>query len=78
MDYNKYIARHGLNVPQLPEGLFLTVNILPFGAIIPLVNLLVVPTLFVLQIVVAARVCDGVNALAAAQSARAMSARAQA
>jgi hypothetical protein len=75
VDYNKFIARHGLNVPQLPEGFFLTVNILFFGMIIPFLNLLVVmPTLFVLQIVVAAKVCDAVNALAAAQSARAVTA----
>jgi len=79
VDYNKFIARHGLNVPQLPEGFFLTVNILFFGMIIPFLGLLVVmPTLFVLQIVVAAKVCDAVNALAAARSARAISAGAHA
>ena len=79
VDYNKFIARHGLNVPQLPEGFFLTVNILFFGMIIPFLGLLVVmPTLFVLQIVVAAKVCDAVNALTAVRSARAISAGAQA
>lgn len=65
VDYNKYVQRHRLSLSQLPDGLFLAANILPFGMIIPFVNIAVGLALYGVQLAVVARICDGVNALAA-------------
>jgi len=57
-DYNRYLARHGLNLRKLPEGLFLTLAILSW---IPIVSLIIGPIL-------AAKACGAVNQLAGATS----------
>ena len=66
VDYNKYIERHRLAVSRLPDGLFLTANILHFAMIIPFVNIAVAFVLLGIHLAVVAKMCDGVNALATA------------
>ena len=48
----------------LPEGLFLAANILVLGMIIPFLNFLVAFVLIGIHLVVVAKICDGVNAIA--------------
>lgn len=64
VDYNRYIERHRLGVARLPDGLFLTANILMCGMVIPFLNLLVALVLFWIQLAIVAKICDGVNAIA--------------
>jgi hypothetical protein len=63
-DYNKYIARHGHNVPPLQENLFLFYPISVVACIIPLVNMVAGLAALVLAILVAVKIIDSVNALA--------------
>ncbi len=63
VDYNKYLERHGVGVPRLPDGLFLAMCILPFTMIVPFVNMFVGLGLLVVQILVVAKMCDAINAL---------------
>jgi hypothetical protein len=74
VDYNKYIVRHQKQVPPLPEGLYLTILILPFFCIIPILGLLIALALLVMHVIVAAKTIDAVNAIA--QPSSAMSAHA--
>lgn len=70
-DYNKYIARHGRNLPPVPEGLFLTYIILCFTAIIPFIGMLLVLVNIVIGVMMASKICDAVNGLQAPQAAAA-------
>lgn len=73
-DYNKYIARHGIKVPQLEEKLFLFYPISIIACMIPLVNMVAGLASLVLAILVAIKAIDGVNALAGAPRAAAATA----
>ncbi|MGH9580726.1 MAG: hypothetical protein ACRD2R_07020, partial [Terriglobales bacterium] len=62
-DYNAYTARHGIQAPRMPEGLFLAYVILFIVAFIPALGVLASLVALVLAVVMAAKICDGVNAL---------------
>jgi hypothetical protein len=68
-DYNAYIKRHNLNVPALPEALFLWYAILAVAGVvigfIPGINILHKIAAFVILIIMVTKICDGVNALPA-------------
>ncbi len=66
VDYNKYVDRHRLQVPRLPDGLFLTANILTLAMIIPFVNFVIGFVLLIVYLIVIVKICDAVNALALA------------
>lgn len=62
-DYNSYIDRHSVSAAKLPEGLFLTYNILTLTGWIPFLGVLLVAANFVIMIMMVSKICDGVNAL---------------
>ena len=62
-DYNRLVARHGLSVPRLPEGLFLTFVILAFTGWIPVVGILLVSVNYLIGMAMVEKACDGINAL---------------
>jgi hypothetical protein len=62
-DYNAYTARHAIQAPRMPEGLFLAYVILCLVAFLPAVGVLASLGALVLAVVMAAKICDGVNAL---------------
>lgn len=64
-DYNSYVDRHSLGVSKLPEGLFLAYCILVLAGIIPILGVLTSVAALGVMIVLAAKVCDAVNALPA-------------
>ncbi|MCI0404421.1 MAG: hypothetical protein L0212_13030 [Acidobacteria bacterium] len=64
-DYNSYVDRHSLGAHKLPEGLFLTYCVLVLAGIIPLLGVLASVAALGVMIVLAAKVCDAVNALPA-------------
>jgi len=64
-DYNGYVRRHSLRVPELSEGLFLTFNILPFLSWVPFLGWAGVIVDNILFFVIVASICDAVNALPA-------------
>jgi hypothetical protein len=66
-DYNKYIARTNKNVAKMPEGLFLAQPICAICSIIPILGALAGLGHLILIFLNAAKMCDGVNALATAQ-----------
>lgn len=70
-DYNKYTERHNLNLPKLPEGLFLTQSIVTVSSVvaswIPGVNFLVMLGAPVLTMFVLYHVVEGTNRLADAR-----------
>jgi uncharacterized membrane protein len=68
-DYNAYLVRHSLNSPKLAEGLFLTMCIVPFGMIIPVVGWFAFVAAVVILLIVVAKICDAVNALPPATAA---------
>jgi hypothetical protein len=68
-DYNSYVDRHSLGVPKLPEGLFLAYCILILATIIPILGILASLAAVGLMVVLAAKVCDAVNALPAGPTA---------
>lgn len=65
-DYNSYVDRHSLGVAKLPEGLFLAYCVLVLAGIIPILGMLTSVAALGVMIVLAAKVCDAVNALPAA------------
>ncbi|HXE74980.1 MAG TPA: hypothetical protein VNN18_04980 [Candidatus Xenobia bacterium] len=64
-DYNSYVTRHSLNVPKLPEGMFLAYCILVLAGIIPIIGPLFSLAAVGVMIALCAKVCDAVNALPA-------------
>ena len=62
-DYNAYAARHSIQAPRMPEGLFLAYVILCIVAFIPALGVLASLAALVIAVVMAAKICDGVNAL---------------
>jgi hypothetical protein len=65
-DYNAYATRHSLNVPRLERGIFLAYCILTLCALVPILGMLCVVVNFVIALIMISRICDAVNALAAA------------
>lgn len=65
-DYNKYIQRHQINVPMLPEGLFLADCILVFTVWLPFIGVLTHIAVYVIGLFIAWMLCDVVNNLAEA------------
>jgi len=63
-DYNKYIARHQLNLPRLDEQLFLFYPISILCTLIPFLGGLIALVSLVLLILIMSKTCDAVNALA--------------
>jgi hypothetical protein len=63
-DFNAFAARHSLNVPRLPSGMFLAIALLYVGGLIPVLNLLSLPAAFILGLVLVPKVCAAVNAVA--------------
>jgi hypothetical protein len=66
--YNAYLERHSLDLPQLPEGLFLTSTVLVYASIgigISLPFLGFIPGLIcaVIGIIVLVKTCDAINGL---------------
>ena len=72
-DYNSYISRHGISIPELPSGLFLAYSIfylvfillglgLGFTAQLKVVKVGILISLVILA-VIANKICDAVNAL---------------
>lgn len=62
-DYNNYVARRGLSVPQLSQGIYVVYPILVILTLVPVLGILsAAATLFVLPILAAAT-CDAVNKL---------------
>ncbi len=59
-DYNKYLVRHNQRAEQMPEGLFLVFTIC---------YLFFFPAAFVMFFMIVPKMCDGINALGAAQPA---------
>jgi hypothetical protein len=74
VDYNKYIARHQRPVTPLSEGLYLSAPIMMVMGMIPFVNLLIGVVLLVVNVMLAMKTIDAINALASAP--QAMSAQA--
>jgi hypothetical protein len=66
-DYNKYTVRHNVNVPKMPEGLFMAQSICLICSIIPFLGVLAALGHLILVFVNASKICDGINALAGAQ-----------
>jgi hypothetical protein len=64
LDFNAYVDRHALRIPKLPAGLFLTYVILACASWIPVLGFAASAVAFVLLVIIAAKICDGVNALA--------------
>ncbi len=62
-DYNAYVARHSIRAPRMPEGLFLAYVILCIAAFVPVLGVLASVVALVLVVVMAVKICDGVNAL---------------
>jgi len=63
-DYNAIVVRHHLDeVPRLREGLFLTYAILSLMSLIPIINLIIVPIVYILVLKMISNICDSVNAL---------------
>jgi uncharacterized membrane protein len=67
-DYNNHIDRRGLAAPRMPGGLFVTYVIFCFLAIIPVLGLVIVVVNFFIGLVMVSKICDGINALAAASA----------
>jgi hypothetical protein len=63
VDYNKLINRYSLNIPRLPEGLFLAYTILVFTTWIPKIGLLLLIVNYFIGIVMVSKICDGINSL---------------
>jgi len=68
-DYNAYLKRYNLNLPALPEALFLWYAILSVAGVvlsfIPGINILHRIATFIVLIIMTVKICDGVNALPA-------------
>ncbi|MDI1337930.1 MAG: hypothetical protein PSU94_17250 [Lacunisphaera sp.] len=62
-DFNAYVDRHALSVRKLPAGLFLTYLILVSASWIPFLGVAASVVAFVLLVIIAWKICDGVNAL---------------
>jgi hypothetical protein len=71
VDYNKYITRHGKQVPPLPEGLYLASAIMQLACLIPFLNFAVALGLVFVNITLVVKNVDAVNALATAPQAMA-------
>ena len=63
-DYNKYLARHNSTAPRMNEGLFLAQAIATVLCLIPILNWIAGPASLILTLINAAKMCDGINALA--------------
>jgi hypothetical protein len=63
-DYNAYIQRFNIYVPRLERGLLLGFAVLASAAVVPVVGLLVAPIVFIIQGVIAVKLCGAINALA--------------
>ena len=62
-DYNAFIARHSVEAPRLPEGVFLAYVILSLVSGVPFLGFLASAAAFVLWLVIVSKASDGVNAL---------------
>jgi hypothetical protein len=65
-DYNRYLARHELNLPRLDEQLFLFYPISVLCTIVPVLGSLSGVVSVVLSFMIMSKTCDAVNALARA------------
>ena len=63
-DYNAYIQRFNIYVPRLERGVLLVFAVLASAAVVPVVGLLVAPLVFIIQSVIAVKLCAAINALA--------------
>ena len=64
LDFNAYVDRHALRTRKLPAGLFLTYVILLCTSWIPILGIVASIVASVLLVIIAWKICDGVNALA--------------
>jgi len=62
-EFNMYAKRHSINVPSLRSGLFLAYVILALMVWIPVLNIVTAPAMYIVEMVMIGRICDGVNAL---------------
>lgn len=61
-DFNSYVARHSLELPMLPRGLFVAYAILVLvAAVIPLLGILAALANIFVMLAMVSRICDGVN-----------------
>ena len=76
-DYNAYVQRYEVDLPRLPEKLFLWYCILPFMSILPIPFLsgIISVAIVVIFIMVVIKICDAVNALYIAGNQMAMEAQ---
>lgn len=63
-DYNKYIKRYNLNIPEVPEGLFLAIAILNAVMAIPYIGALASLPYLIISIIVFSKTCKTINSLA--------------
>jgi FHA domain len=69
-DYNNYLRRHSLRLPELSEGLFLTFNILPFLVWIPFLGWAGLVVDGIIFLVIVSSVCEAVNGVSAGPGVR--------
>lgn len=62
-DFNAFAARHSINAPHLPAGLFTTYVILCLLAAIPVIGLFLVPINFFVGLIMVSKICDAVNSI---------------
>jgi len=62
-DYNRFVERHAVPTPHLPEGLFLAYAMLGLLTWLPTIGLGLLVVHHVLGVLMVAKICDGVNAL---------------
>jgi hypothetical protein len=63
-DYNKYVERHGLNVPRLGSGIYSAYPALILLSLIPFLNIVTALVSLFVFFVITAKTCDAVNRLA--------------
>ncbi|HZR29237.1 MAG TPA: hypothetical protein VFA71_10665 [Terriglobales bacterium] len=68
-DYNEYVKRRKLNLPQLDEQLFRYYPIAVLCLLVPFVGTLAWPVGLVLLVIIMSKTCDAINALSAVQQA---------
>ena len=62
VDYNRFIARHQVELQRLPEGLLLAFSILNILFYIPFVNLLTIPAMWIISMILYSYICNVINA----------------
>lgn len=62
-EYYAFAWRHGLSVPRLSKGIFTAYVVLCIVALVPLVNLLTIPAVYVVLLLMALEISKAVNAI---------------